>query len=99
MACSGQVGSDHGDGGDGGAPVRLCAGLELTEHRQRALGEAVGVLGRRWCCCGDGEVARPAGDWQRRWRRAALLLRALPATKEKAKCENGGAAECGRVLG
>ena len=51
MACSGRVGSDHGDGGDGGAPARLCAGLELTEHRQRALGEAVGCWG------GGGAVA------------------------------------------
>ena len=46
-------------------------------------GRSSGVLGRRWCCCGDGEAARPAGDWQRRWRRAALLLRALQATKEE----------------
>jgi len=36
---------------DGGAPARLCAGLELTEHRQRALGEAVGCWG------GGGAVA------------------------------------------
>jgi len=51
VACSGRVGSDHGDEGDGGAPARLCAGLELTEHRQRALGEAVGCWG------GGGAVA------------------------------------------
>ena len=36
---------------DGGAPARLCAGLELTEHRQRALGEVVGCWG------GGGAVA------------------------------------------
>ena len=43
------------------------------------------MLGRWWCYCGDGEAARLAGDWQRRWRRAALLLRALRATKEEPK--------------
>ena len=68
---------------DGGAPARLCAGLELTEHRQRALGEAVGCWG------GGGAVAVVAkrlgqpvtgnGDGGERrcccgrWRRAALL--------------------------
>ena len=44
MACSGRVGSNHGDGGDGGAPARLCAGLELTELNQRARAGA----GSRW---------------------------------------------------
>jgi len=37
--------------GDGGAPARLCAGRELTEHWQQALGEAVGCWG------GSGAVA------------------------------------------
>jgi len=46
-------------------------------------GRSSGLLGWRWCCCGDGEAARPAGDWQRQWRRAALLLRALRAMKEE----------------
>ena len=83
MACSGRVGSDHGDGGDGGAPTRLCAGLELTEHRQRALGEVVGCwggggavavmekrLGQPVTSNGDGGERRCCCG---RWRRAALL--------------------------
>ena len=32
----GRIRSDHGDGGGGGAPTRLCVGLELTELNQWA---------------------------------------------------------------
>ena len=44
VAWGGLVRWDHGDGGGGGAPVRRCAGLELTELEQRALAGA----GSRW---------------------------------------------------
>jgi len=51
MACSGQVRSDHGDGGSGGALVSLRVALWLTELYQRALGGVVECWG------GSGAVA------------------------------------------
>ena len=51
VAWGGLVRWDHGDGGGGRAPTRLCVGLELTELEQRALGGAVGCWG------GGGAIA------------------------------------------
>ena len=69
-----------GAAANSGEAVCEAEALPSTDSGTGGCGE---LLGWRWCCCGDGEAARPAGDWQRRWRRAALLLRALRATKEE----------------
>ena len=72
VAWGGQVGPGHGDGGGGEAPVRRCAGLELTELERQALagagscgedGDAVAVMEKRLgvaCAVNDdGGVAVP----------------------------------------
>ena len=70
----------HGAAANSSEAARGAAAYRALAASTGGCGE---LLGWRWCCCGDGEATRPAGDWQRRWRRAALLLRALRAMKEE----------------
>jgi len=56
MAWGGLVGSDYGNGGGSGAPVRRCARLELTKLKPWAWLDAVG-------CWGDGRGIAVMEKW------------------------------------
>ena len=78
--------------------MRRCAGLELTELERRALAgagscgeddDAVAVMDKRLgaaCAVNDDSGAAGARRLSLQWRR-------------RRKCDTGGVAECGRVLG
>jgi len=101
VAWGGLVRWDHGDGGGGGAPVRRCAGLELTELEQQALasagscwedGDAVAVMEKRLgtaCAINDDGGAVGA---------RRLRLRVLWTVKEERESETEGVDGSGRVL-
>ena len=101
MAWGGLVRWDHGDGGGGGALVRRCAGLELTELEQRALagagscwedGDAVAVMEKRLgAACAVNDDGGAAGARR-------LCLRVLRTAKEERKNETEGADGSGRLL-
>ena len=101
VAWGGLVRWDNGNGGGGGAPVRWCAGLELTELEQRVLagagscwkdGDVVAVMEKRLgAACAVNDDGGAAGARR-------LCLRVLRTAKEERESETEGADGSGRVV-
>ena len=71
----------RGAAANSGEAERGAEALPSASSWQGGCGGTVGVL---WGGCGDGGAMRPAGDWQRRWRRL-LVLRLLRRVKKEAE--------------